>query len=103
MYVAFSDGGMNSPHPEARRNLGFNVCRFQRQIMGSVSSLSALLEELRHKTGPAGLMTGSDTRAIVAMKVLVEEQMVTEVRIVLHLRVGAEDRSLPVDVAQENM
>ena len=34
--------------------------------------LAALLEEFRDQTGPAGLMTGAKTRAVVSVKVLVE-------------------------------
>ena len=43
----------------------------------------ALLQQLRDQASPAGLVAGADARAVVAVEVLVEEDVVPPVRIVL--------------------
>ena len=47
-------------------------------------------------------MTGAQTRAVVAVKVLVEQHQVAEVRIVLELLGSAVDRPMTVRVAKED-
>ena len=39
------------------------------------------LDGFRHKPGPAGLMTGSKSRTVVAVEVFVEQEVVVPVRI----------------------
>ena len=48
------------------------------------------------RPGPAGLMARADTRAVVAMEVFVEQQVIAPERIVLELRRDAEHRAAPV-------
>ena len=40
------------------------------------------LDQRRHYTGPTGLMTGADTGAVVAVKILVEQQIIPPMGIV---------------------
>src|ERR1051326_3636306 len=46
-------------------------------------ALAALMQQLRHKPGPAGLMIRAHTRSGVAVEVFVEEDQVTPVGIFL--------------------
>src|SRR5205823_4438469 len=64
-------------------------------------SLSGLLEQLRDQPRPARLVIRAHTRAVVAVEVLVEEQVVAEVRIALQLLRLAERRPAAVSIAQE--
>ena len=50
---------------------------------------------------PSGLVSGAQSRAVVGMEVLVEQDVVPPPRIVLKERNISEDRSLPSAVAQE--
>src|SRR4029078_5365177 len=59
-------------------------------------------DELRDDPGPARLMTRANPRAIVAMEVLEEQEMVTPVRIALELLRGPIDGTSPLRVAQED-
>src|SRR6266516_5902456 len=62
---------------------------------------AALLKQLRHHAGPSRLMAGADAAAIVAMKVLVEENQILPVRIMLELVRSPMNGAQPVPVAQE--
>ena len=59
-----------------------------------------LLHQLRDQSGPAGLMARADTGAVVAVKVFVERDQIAPVRIGLELFRAAENRPLPIRVAQ---
>src|SRR4029453_3302897 len=50
---------------------------------------------------PAGLVTGADAGAIVAVEVLGEQEAVAPARVLLELRRSAEHRPAPIGVAQE--
>ena len=50
---------------------------------------------LGHEPGPAGLVAGAQPRPVVAVEVLVEEDVVAPVRIGLELLRAAIDRPLP--------
>ena len=52
---------------------------------------AALLEEFGDQGGPAGLMTGANTRTVVTVKVFIEQQQVAPVRILLELLRAAID------------
>src|SRR6476661_1083224 len=45
---------------------------------------SARTRKLCDQRGPAGLMTRADTRAVIAMEVLVEEEVIMPMRVTLH-------------------
>ena len=51
---------------------------------------SALLQELGDQAGPAGLVAGADSGAVVAVEIFVKEQVIAELRVFLHFRRGAE-------------
>src|SRR5438128_11171625 len=64
--------------------------------------LPALLQELGHEPGPAGLVAGANAGAVVTVEVLVEEDEVAPVRIGLE-RVGAAvDRTPAVGPLEED-
>src|SRR5580704_19714465 len=50
-------------------------------------------DQRRHEASPAGLMTGADAGAVVAMEVLVEQQIITPEGIGLELFGSADPRS----------
>src|SRR6202142_1110391 len=62
--------------------------------------LRLLLDELRDQTGPPGLMAGAEPGAVVAVKVLIEQDVVAPVRILLKRRLPAEDGAATVGAAR---
>src|SRR5215470_18964951 len=66
------------------------------------SSLAALLEQLGDEARPAGLVAGADARAVVAVKVLVEEHEVTPVWVALEFLGAAVDGPASVGASQED-
>src|SRR5689334_20817680 len=60
------------------------------------------LDQARDHPRPAGLVTRSETRAVVAVEVLVEEQVVAPVRVALELLGASENRPAPLLVARED-
>ena len=60
-----------------------------------------VVDEVGDEAGPAGLVRGAETVAVVAVEVFVERDVVPEVRVVLELGVAAEDRPAAVRAAQE--
>src|SRR5580704_7527020 len=65
--------------------------------------LSALFYQFGYEPGPAGLVARADTSAIVAVKILVEEEQILPVRIALEKFGGAGDRAAAVLASHENM
>src|SRR5262249_31511457 len=55
-----------------------------------------------NQSGPPGLMTGADAGTVVAVKILVEQQMVPPMRIGLELLRATKDRPASCTIAQEN-
>ena len=51
------------------------------------------LNEARQETGPTGLVTGTDSGAIVAMEVFVEQDQISPIRVLLELFATAIDGS----------
>src|SRR5262245_60187342 len=68
----------------------------------SAVEASEELHERRDEPGPSGLMPGPETGAVVAMKVLMEEDVIPPVRIVLELRRAAEHRAVPSLIPQKD-
>jgi hypothetical protein len=64
--------------------------------------LSALNQQFRDERRPAGLMTGPDAGAAVAVEVLVKWNQVVPQRIVLKDRDVAEHRPSPLAVVEED-
>src|SRR6266545_5588011 len=62
----------------------------------------ALLQELGHEAGPAGLVTRADAGAVVAMEVFVEEDQVPPVRIGLEHLEAAVHRAPAVRTDEED-
>src|SRR5688500_14590489 len=61
------------------------------------------VDELGDQRGPSGLVRGSDAAARVAVEVLVERDVVAEVRVALQLVVDPIDGTAAVLVAQEDL
>src|SRR5215469_3582426 len=59
------------------------------------------LDQRRHQPGPSCLVTGADTGAIVAMEILVEQQMIPPVGIALKLFGTPEHRPPARRIAQK--
>src|SRR5581483_8954278 len=64
--------------------------------------LSALLNQLGDQARPAGLMARAEARAVVAVKVFVERDVVVPVRVGLELLRAAEDRTPAARVVVED-
>ena len=60
------------------------------------------LDELCHKPGPAGLMAGTEPRAVVTMEVFVEKEVVAPVEIGLKFLRAAVNRPAAVPVDQKD-
>src|SRR5271169_4740749 len=60
-------------------------------------------DQTRHQPGPPGLMAGADTGAVVAMKILVEQQAVAPMGIALELLGSPKHRPSTSLVAQEDL
>ena len=60
------------------------------------------LDQPGDRTGPTGLMAGAQTGTVVAMKVLVEHQQVSPVRIALKRRHASVNRSAAAVVSAED-
>ena len=65
--------------------------------------LPALLNQLRHQSRPARLVTRADAGAVVSMKVFVEGNRVSPEGIFLELGGASEDGTPPVLVAEKNV
>src|SRR2546427_7121017 len=63
---------------------------------------TALLEQLRHESRPAGLMARANTGAVVAVEVFIQPDEVPPVGVGLELGDASVDRPSPVRPAQEN-
>src|SRR5512137_1552109 len=59
------------------------------------------LDELRHDASPPGLVVGAEASAVVAVEVLVEEDVIAPVRVGLELLGVAVHRASALLVAQE--
>ena len=58
-------------------------------------------EELRHQPGPAGLVRGTNPTTGVAVEVLIEEDVVPEVRVGVGALIEAVDRPASVPICKE--
>src|SRR5216684_326811 len=67
------------------------------------TSLTTLFDQFRDETGPAGLMAGAKSGAIVAVEVFVEKDKVFPVRIVLENLKSASDGTAATRIAKENV
>ena len=65
-------------------------------------SLLRLLQHPRRKSRPARLMRSPESRAVVAVEVFVEGDVVAPERVVLESGIAAKDRAIPVRIQQEN-
>ena len=69
--------------------------------MGAVEPAEQI-NQRRHETRPAGLVTRSQTRAVVAVEILVEQHVVFPVGIGLELFRAAVYRALPRVIAEKD-
>src|SRR5690348_8886423 len=82
------------------RDLGHRSLPSQRQRLFG-SRRREHVQDPRDDSGPARLVTRPEPGAVVAVEVLVEEQVIAPVRVVLELLRSAEHRAAAVLVAQE--
>src|SRR5262245_49435677 len=61
------------------------------------------MHDPRDHAGPSGLMTGAEAGAVVAVKVLVEENQIAPVRILLEHARAAKHRTTAVGAAEKNV
>ena len=66
-------------------------------------SFSILLNQFGDQGGPAGLMAGADTGAVIAMETFVKWDEIAPVRVVLKFLGAAENRSATVFIAQKDI
>src|SRR5207237_9117420 len=78
--------------------LGF----LHRRPVGIPVLVAALLDQFRDESRPSRLVAGTDPGAVVAVEVLVEEQVIPELRVGLELFGAAEDRTTAAFVPQED-
>ena len=71
------------------------------QLYVPATSRSTLLQQLRNQSGPSGLMTRAQTRAIVSVKEFVEQNVVAEMRVGLKEFVAVVDGPPAVRSRQE--
>src|SRR5262245_9397419 len=69
----------------------------------SCNLFPALLNQFRHQSGPAGLMTGADASPVVPMKVFVEQYVVAPMRIALQTVRSAEHRACPLGILKKDV
>ena len=60
------------------------------------------IEQESNESGPPSLVTGAQPGAVVAMEVLVKEDMIAPMRIFLELGSAAVERPLSIGIAKEN-
>jgi L-rhamnose isomerase len=60
------------------------------------------LQEFGDQAGPAGLMVGPQTRAVIAVEILVEQDIVAPVRVGLKFIYSAINRAASFAVLQKN-
>src|SRR5262245_44020124 len=60
------------------------------------------LDDFGHDAGPAGLVAGAEPGAVVAVEILIEQNVIAPVRVGLELLRAAVHRPPPVLVAQEH-
>ncbi len=79
--------------------------KLRRKRRGSERGLSSfgLLQQFGDKRRPARLVTGTQARASVAMKVLMEQQVVTEIGVGLKHLVRAKHRSVTMGITQKDV
>ena len=68
----------------------------------SASSSAKELNQRRDRARPSGLVAGAEARAVVAVEVLVEEEVVAPVRVLLERLRAAVDRPSPGLVLEED-
>src|SRR5579871_235740 len=78
----------------ARRQRGYSVMLMLAPL---------LLNELGNQAGPAGLMARAQARAIIAMKIFMEEDVVAPMLVALQERIAAVERPPAAFIAQEEV
>src|SRR5262249_10911792 len=73
-----------------------------RRLEGLLGGSHRQAHERRAGAGPAGLVAGAETRAVVAVKVLVEQHVIAPQRIFLKGLIAAEDRAPAAGVPQKD-
>ena len=73
-------------------------------LYSEIALLAALLQQFRHQRRPSRLMVRPDPRAVIAVEILVEQNMILEIRIALKfLAIPRTPAGCPVRIPQENM
>ena len=71
------------------------------ETQGSRALFAALLQHLGDEPRPPRLMAGADSRAVVAVKILVKKHQIAKVGVALEALVAPRDRAPPLVVAQK--
>src|SRR5215470_14254456 len=74
-----------------------------REIAIETRSFTALFDELGDQAGPAGLVAGADSGAVIPVKVFIKENQIAPVRVGLKYFLSASDRAAAVVIAQKNV
>src|SRR5215212_2479360 len=88
-------------HRQQRYSAGVALYRCPGHLLRQSIGRGAV-DEVGDDGGPAGLMTGADAGAVVAVEVLVKEDVVAPVRVCLHHLGRAEDRATAIGSALED-
>src|SRR5579871_6985436 len=71
-------------------------------VLPLTAILAVLLDEFGDERRPAGLVAGAESGAVVAVKILIERNVIAPQRAALKELVRAEDGPAPVGVARED-
>src|SRR6266849_6928477 len=71
-------------------------------VRGSATSPRCIIEQIRYHSRPARLVAGTDPCTCISMKVLVERNSITPVRVALKHRVGAKHGPAALLVPQKD-
>jgi hypothetical protein len=69
----------------------------------SIPLLAQLLNQLRHQSRPSRLMASSNSRAIIAVEILIEQHQLAPVRVVLKLVSSPINRTISGGISQESL
>src|SRR5258708_12287253 len=87
--------GVSMPHLQ-----GLDLYLFS--VRGSATSPRCIIEQIRYHSRPARLVAGTDPCTCISMKVLVERNSITPVRVALKHRVGAKHGPAALLVPQKD-
>src|SRR5271169_144084 len=81
----------------------FDPLRARRASTCRLSLRGELADQVGNQSGPTGLVRSAAAAAVVAVKVLVEEDIILEIGIGLKLFIGPENRTSAVGAAEKEL